>query len=115
MRYETGAPSIKALIAQTKAYVTTNIELLKLKFIDKASSATSSIISFIAIALIMFITIILLIVGVALWLGRLLGAYHYGFFITGGLLIIVIILLYKFKDRLLKKPVANSLIEKMFK
>lgn len=115
MRYETQTPTVKELVAKTKAYVTTNIELIKLKFIDKASSATSSLVAFIAIALFTFIVIVLLIVGLALWLGSLLGEYHYGFFITAGFLIILIILLYKFKDKLLKKPVANSLIEKMFK
>ena len=112
MKYET-APAFEELLEDTKTYVETNVDLLKLKFVDKTSAVTSSLISIIAISAIILITIVLASIGVAIWLGKMLGEYYYGFYIVAGFFTILIIIIYLFREKWLKKPIANSLIENM--
>jgi len=114
MKYET-APAFEELLENTKTYLETNVDLLKLKFVDKTSVVTSSLISIITIAALLLITLMLTGIGVAIWLGKILGEYYYGFYIVAGFLLILIIIVYIFREKLLKKPIANSLIENMYK
>ena len=107
--------TIKDLTEKATDYLDTSIQLAKLKAINKVSSVTSSLVSMIVMPLLILVVIILLSVGCSFWLGKILGAYHYGFFIIGVFLILMIILIYKFRDKWLKVPVANSLIENFLK
>jgi len=108
-------PTFKDLTEKAKDYIDTSIQLAKLKAINKVSSVTSSLISMIVMPLLLLVVIILLSIGFSLWLGKILGAYHYGFFITGTFLVLLIILVYKFRNKWLKVPIANSLIENILK
>ena len=112
MKYET-APAFEELFEDTKTYVETNIDLLKLKFVDKTSIVTSSIISIVAISALIIITLVLASIGIAIWLGKMLGEYYYGFYIVACFFTILTIIIYLFREKWLKKPIANSLIENM--
>ena len=59
MNQETPALTFEELVNDTKTYVETNVDLLKLKFVDKTSRATSSLISIIAIATLIVIALLL--------------------------------------------------------
>ncbi len=115
MNSDAHAPTIRDLTEKTREYIDTTIQLAKLKAISKASSVASSLISMIVVPLLILVVIILLSVGFSFWLGKILGAYHYGFFITGAFFILLVILIYRFRNKWLKIPVANSLIENILK
>lgn len=115
MKQELDTLTFEDLIEDTKNYVESNVELLKLKLVDKTSTVGSSIISILAIAIFILTTLMLLSVGVAMWLGKILGEYYYGFFLIAGFLTILIIIIYIFREKWLKMPVANSIIENMSK
>jgi hypothetical protein len=112
MNYET-IPAFEELLEDTKTYVETNVDLLKLKFVDKTSVVTSSLISIVAISALILITVVLASIGIAIWIGKMLGEYYYGFYIVSGFFTILIIIIYLFREKWLKKPIANSLIENM--
>lgn len=113
MEMENQSTPVESLIDRVKSYVETRIDLLRLKAIDKSSSLLSLLISMIVVILIGFISLMLLSIGIALLLGEWLGKSYYGFFIVTGLYIITGLVLYSSRDKILKSPIANSMIKKL--
>ena len=105
--------SFGSLFENAGDYLETRIDLLKLKAINKSSEVTSSIISRVAILIFMFFAIFILNIGLALWIGDLLGKMYLGFFVVAGFYILVAILLHLFKDSWIKGPVSTMIIKKM--
>ena len=110
---ENQSTSIEALIERVKSYVETRIDLLKLKAIDKSASFLSLLIAMIVVILVSFIFFIFLNIGIALYLGDLLGKVYYGFFIIAGFYIIVGLVLFSVREKLLKTPLINAMIKKL--
>jgi len=104
---------VESLIDRVKSYVETRIDLLRLKAIDKSSSFLSLLISMIIVILIGFIFIMMLSIGVALLIGHLLGNTYYGFFIVAGFYLVVALLIFSFRKKWLKEPIANSMIKNL--
>ena len=111
----TTTDSIKSLIDKSKDYLDTKIELTKLKTIDKSADVLSSVVVMISMLFIGVLFILFVSVAVALLLGRMLGSYHYGFFIVGGFYALLLLLIYVQRHRWIKTPIANGLINKMLK
>ena len=107
--------SIKTLIDKSKDYLETKIELTRLKTIDKSADVLSTVVVSVAMIFISFLLILFASVALALYLGRMLGAYHYGFFILGGFYAIVLLMIYVNRNKWIKNPIANDLISKMLK
>ena len=107
--------AIGSLLENIGAYIDTRIELMKLKAIDKASKAISSIISVLLISIILIFSISILNIGLSIWIGTLLGGTAYGFFAVGGFYLLVGILLIAFKSKWLKVPLANIIIKSILK
>jgi hypothetical protein len=107
--------SIKTLIDKSKDYLETKIELARLKTIDKSADVLSAVVVIVSMIFIGSLVIILMSIGLSLFLGKLLGAYHYGFFIMGGFYAIVLLVIFIQKDKWIKTPISNGLINKMLK
>jgi hypothetical protein len=110
---ENQSTPVESLIDRVKSYVETRIDLLRLKAIDKSSSFLSLLISMIVVILVSFIAVMMISVGLALLLGDWLGASYYGFFIVGGIYLITGLVLYSMRDKLLRNPIANSMIKNL--
>ena len=110
---ENQSTPVESLIDRVKSYVETRIDLLRLKAIDKSSSFLSLLIAMLVVILVGFISIMMLSVGIALLLGEWLGKSYYGFFIVAGLYLITGLVLYSSREKLLKAPIANSMIKKL--
>ena len=113
MEMENQSTPVESLIDRVKSYVETRIDLLRLKAIDKSSSFLSLLISMVVVILIGFLSLMLFSVGLALLLGEWLGRSYYGFFIVAGLYLITGLVLYSSREKLLKTPIANSMIKKL--
>src|SRR3954464_7929626 len=96
--------TIGSLLANAGSYLETRLDLLKLKAIDKSSEAASSIVSGLATVILAIFALFLLNVGLALWIGYLLGKSYLGFFVLAGFYILLAVLLHFFKDSWIKKP-----------
>ncbi|HTB26555.1 MAG TPA: hypothetical protein VK711_14370 [Puia sp.] len=107
--------SIKTLIDKSKDYLETKIELARLKTIDKSADVLSAVVVIVSMIFIGSLFIIMISIGISLFLGRILGAYHYGFFIMGGFYAIVLLLIYLQREKWIKTPISNELINKMLK
>ncbi len=107
--------TVKELLEKSIAYAETNVNLIKLKLINKGSSITSAFMAYVIIAVFVLMLIILLSIGAAIWIGKILGETYFGFFITGGFFLLLIIILYTLGAKWLKMPIANSLLKSLHK
>lgn len=104
---------IETLVSKASELAETKMELWKLKMVDKIASSVSSLIAAIAVVLFMVAAVMILSLGAAMWIGNSIGQLSYGFFIVGGLYILVGILLFVFRRSLLKTPLSNLIIDKL--
>lgn len=113
MGADTESTSVEDLFYKTRDYVNTRIDLLKLKSIKRASAIYSSTLTFLFLGGILFLVILFLSVGFALYLGHLLGETYYGFFIVAGIYIIAGLVFYALRKSLLNLPFRNWLIKNL--
>jgi Putative Actinobacterial Holin-X, holin superfamily III len=111
----TNIDAIKSLIDKSKDYLDTRIELAKLKTIDKSADVLSTVVVIVSMIFIASLFILFASIGIALLLGKWLGASFYGFFIVGGFYALILMLIYFQKEKWIKTPLANGLIQKMLK
>lgn len=106
---------IATLFERAEDYGKTTLNLLKLNAIDKSADLVSSLVSRLAVIMIVVFSVLIVSIGLSLWIGKLLGETFYGFFVMGGFYTLVAILLQLFRNQWLKYPVSNSIIKKMLK
>ena len=104
---------IEPLFERAEAYGKTSYELIKLKAVDKTSDVLSTFVSRGAVILVLSMFIVIVNIGIALFLGDLLGKSYYGFFCVAGFYGIIGGVLYFFLHDKIKKYVSNSIITQM--
>ncbi len=112
---ETKTSLIVSLFENIEVYVETNIELFKLRVIRRLTNVISSLISSIVFLIFIILTVLMLNIGSALWLGEVTGKIYYGFFILALVYALIGAILYFFRERLVKKPISNFIIVKLQK
>ena len=106
---------IATLFERAEDYGKTTLNLLKLNAIDKSADVASSLVSRLVVIMTVVFSVLIISIGAALWLGKLLGEAFYGFYIIGSFYAIFAILLQVFRDQWIKYPVSNSIIKQMIK
>ena len=109
------AKSVDILYEKAKKYTETRAELFALNAVDKTADVFSSLSSIAIIALVVAMFTLFVNVGLSLYIGNLLNEYFLGFFIVSAFYLVLAIVLYAFKDKLIKTPVANLIIVKLLK
>jgi len=112
---ETPSQNLESLFANAGEYIETKAQLWKLKMVDKTSEAVSSIAEKVILFFIGFLFFLFLNIALALLIGYWLGHSFYGFFIMAAVYAIAGLLIHSLRDKLIRTPVANSLIEKFLK
>lgn len=104
---------IATLFERAEDYSKTTLTLFKLNAIDKSADVASSLVARIAVITTAVLSVLIISIGVAFWLGKVLNEVSYGFFIVGGFYVLLAILLHLFRKKWLKYPVSNSIIKKL--
>ena len=112
---ETIASLIVSLFENAEIYVKTNIDLFKLKIIDKLADVVSNLAATLILAVLAVLVAFIFNIGLALWIGEILGKSYYGFFALAGFYALLTVLLYFFRVKLIKDPINNTIITKMQK
>ena len=108
------ATLIESLFEKAEAYAKTNLDLFKLKTIDKSADVVSTVLSKLVFFIVVLFIIVSINIGLALWIGELTGKSYYGFFIVAAFYVLVALVLH-FMPGLIKSPVNDSIILKMLK
>ena len=101
---------IEPLLERVEEYGKTSLELLKLNVLCKSSRFLASFISNATFTLVFAMFMVIATIGVALWLGDILGKSYYGFFCVAGFYAILGGVLYLFMKNYGKKRITNSII-----
>jgi hypothetical protein len=104
---------LETLIERVEAFGKTSIELFKLKTIDKTSEIVSGLASWFVVIILVSMFFMILNIGIALWIGEMLGKSYYGFFILSGFYAVLAIIIQIFSNRWIRKPVRNSIISQL--
>jgi len=105
--------SIESLIEKGEQYGKTTLELLKLKTLDKSADVASNLVSWLIVVIFAVLFFLILNIGIALWLGEVLGKSYYGFFVVSGFYALLALIFGIFRKQLIKEPLNNSIIEQV--
>lgn len=106
---------LETLLERVKDFSLTSIELIKLKTIDKVADTISEIIPLSVLAVLVASFLLFLSLGVALWLGDLLGKAFYGFFIVAGFYILLGIIIRFFLHKWIKRLIGDYFVRHILK
>jgi hypothetical protein len=105
----------ESLLDRATEYGKTSFELVKLKAVDKTSDVVSSSVPYTLIIVLIASFMLFFNLGLAFWLGEILGKTFYGFFIVASFYLLLGAVIYFFLYNWLKKIICNSLIKKLLK
>lgn len=111
---ETTPPPLPPIIDQLKEYAETRFKLLKYEAVESGTSIAASIITDVISAVSMVLAFIFASFTLAFYLGSVLNSLWEGFGCVA-LIYLVIALIIKLNKRNLEKPLANLIIQKIFK
>ena len=100
----------ESLFEKAETFGKTTYELSKLKALETTTVVASSIVARLSVVLMLSIFTLVFNIGVALYLGDLLGKSYYGFFIVAAFYLIAGIVLHFFLHKWIKKPLADLII-----
>jgi len=105
---------VESLFEQFTAYANTRMSQAKLSASEKVSKLAAIMIAMLMAALVFFLFLVMLCITIAILLGQWLGSMWLGFLIVAALVLLFGVLLWLAKDRLLRIPIMNGLIEALF-
>jgi hypothetical protein len=106
---------LESLLERATEYGKTSFELFKLKTIDKTADVVSSMVPHYVVLVLIATFMLFLNLGVALWLGDVLGKTFYGFLLVAAFYILTSMVVHLFFHNRIKKVVGNYFIKRMLK
>jgi hypothetical protein len=103
------------LLQKLTDYGNTTLELTKLKALEKSAEFISSAIPQILGFAVFVIFLLMLSIGLALWLGNILGGSFVGFFAVAGLYGLIFLVLTFLLHKWIKMKIANYFVKMMLK
>ena len=104
---------IDELLGKVADYGKEELELAKLKAIDKASEKISATVPGLIVMVLVCIFKLFLKLGIAIWAGGLLGNLFFGFFAVAAFYGFIALILRLFMHKWLKKQVGNYIIKRI--
>jgi fatty acid desaturase len=108
---EDNTSMLESLLEKADDYGKTSYELVKLKALEKASDVVSSFIPHSVVFVLIASFILFINLGLALWLGDILGKPFYGFFLVAAFYIITGIIVHFFMHNWLKRLAGNYFVK----
>ena len=105
---------VEMLIEKVEELGKTNLELYKLKAIDKSTDVFASLTTRMVLLSTIALFFFFITIGLSLYIGDLLGKNYYGFFVMAGFYAFIFVLILLFKNKL-ESIFNNYLIDQIFK
>jgi hypothetical protein len=106
---------IELLLERATEYSKTSYELAKLKTLDKTSDFVSTLIPYAIVFVLIVSFLLFLSLGLAFWVGEILGKVCYGFFAIAAFYVIIGIAIRFLWFNWLKRNIDKYFIKKVFK
>ncbi|NUY80108.1 phage holin family protein [Flavobacterium sp. MAH-1] len=97
-----------------KGFIDSNIAYYKLWFFKVAMKSTTMLLKLLLIAIFLTLVLVFLSVAAAIAIGYALDNLAYGFLIVGGFYIILSVIVYNIKDKIVEGPILEKFSEFFF-
>ena len=114
MAFEEIKENVNQIQEETKAYLDSSAAYYKLWGFKVAMKSTTMVLKFFLIAICLTIFLLFVSVAGALFLGKILDSYVLGFLSIAGIYLILAILIYWIKDRIVEGPILEKFSEIFF-
>jgi len=104
---------VESLFDRVTDYGQTSVKLIKLKILDATVGVVSSLATNLAVLATFSLFTFILSIGVAMWLGELMGKYYYGFFTVTLFYGLLGIILHFFMRKPLKKYISDIVVSEV--
>lgn len=105
----------ESLLERATEYGKTSYELVKLKVVDKSSDIVSSFIPHSIVFILIASFLLFLNLGLAFWLGEILGKIYLGFLVVAGFYVFTGIVVRFLLHKWIKNKVRNNIIKLLLK
>ena len=112
---EDNSKLLETLLERATDYGKTSFELLKLKALDKTTDVISSVVPYSVVLVLIASFMLFLNLGLALWLGEILGKMFYGFFVVAGFYAVTGIIIHFFMHKWFNKILSDYFIRRVLK
>lgn len=102
------------LVAHLKEYANNRADQIKLSTSEKTAKLLSWLIAVGVIVVLVVFFILFAGIALSIYMGEVLGAAYWGYLFTGGVLLLLALLLWSFRARLLQYPIMNAMIQQLF-
>lgn len=102
---------IESLLDKAKEYINTRIAQVKLSVAEKISKTFSVIIAGFVAVLVFLFFVLFTSIAAAILLGNMLGELWLGFLIMAGVWLLLGIIIWKARERLLQIPIMNAILK----
>ena len=106
---------VEELTDHVKDYITTKVEITKLRFAEKTSLTIGNIIAAVVVAVLFLFVLLFGSIAGAWALSDWIGKNYAGFLIVTGLYLLVAIIVWFGRNRLIRFPVMNAIIKMLHK
>jgi len=105
---------MESLFEKAEDFGKTSFELYKLKTISKTAEVVSTFVSRGAVVIVLSMFLVFASIGLAFWLGDLLGKTYLGFFCVATFYIVLGGVLFYLLHQFIKRQISNSIISAVF-
>ncbi|MCX6231286.1 MAG: hypothetical protein NTZ33_07060 [Bacteroidetes bacterium] len=110
---ETPLNILETLVGKVENYIKTSFELTKLKLLESTITIVASLFSRLCILISILVCIFIFSIGLAQYLGEILGKSYYGFFVVSGAYLLVGLILFFPLHKWIKKTISKIIIKKL--
>lgn len=106
---------VEELADHVKEYVNNRIASVKLSVAEKTSAVLSTIIAMVVVLTVFVFFIVFAGIALAFVFAKLTGEYYWGFLIVAGIYLLVGLLVWTLKEKLIRLPIMNAILQQLFK
>lgn len=105
---------ISNLNSSAKKYFQTKVDLIKISLLEKSTKLTSFLVNLWILATLLIWTIAFFAAAFAVWYGKTFNNYSEGLVISGGFILLIMLLFILFRKRIITTSVLQNYSEIMF-
>jgi len=105
----------ETLLEKAIEYLKTTIELLKLKSVDKISEWVSTVLPMTFIVGVLLFALFFLHIGLAIWMGELMGNLFLGFLAIGAFYVFLVLVFRLFIYKRVKRNIRHQMIKTLLR
>jgi hypothetical protein len=104
--------SVESLFERLAAFCKTTFKISKLKALRIIIAVVTALVSWLCVILMISMFALIFNIGIAIWLGGLLGNAYYGYFVVAAFYFVAGVVFYFFFHKWIKKLVFDVIIKK---